>query len=106
MTKAYDGVKEGLNEALTFGKGKKTGAVVHHIEVMSDDGMDQEDFEGLIAGLRDVAAYERGERDGFVTNVPTSVDVGAARASIPGALSILARAGVGQKPVKGDELLT
>lgn len=29
----------------------------------------------------------------------------AARADIPGALAILARAGVGNKPVKGDELL-
>jgi hypothetical protein len=30
----------------------------------------------------------------------------AARADIPRALAILARAGVGKKPMKGDELLT
>ena len=29
----------------------------------------------------------------------------AARADIPGALAILARAGVGKRPVKGDELV-
>ena len=46
---------------------------------MSDEGMDKEDFEGLIAGLRDVAAYQRGEREGFVTHVPTTVDVRAIR---------------------------
>ena len=42
---------------------------------MSDEGMDKEDFEGLIAGLRDVAAYQRGAREGFVTHVPAKVDV-------------------------------
>jgi putative transcriptional regulator len=46
---------------------------------MSDKGMDKEDFEGLIAGLRDVAAYRRGAREGFVTHVPASVDVRAIR---------------------------
>ena len=46
---------------------------------MSDEGMDKEDFEGLIAGLRDVAAYQRGAREGFITHVPTSVDVRSIR---------------------------
>lgn len=43
--------------------------------------MHPEDFEGLIAGLRSVAAYERGERAGFVTHVPAAVDVRAIRAA-------------------------
>ena len=46
---------------------------------MSDEGMDKEDFEGLIAGLRDVAAYQRGAREGFITHVPPSVDVRSIR---------------------------
>ena len=46
---------------------------------MSDEGMDKEDFEGLIAGLRDVAAYQRGAREGFVTHVPSTVDVRSIR---------------------------
>ena len=41
--------------------------------------MDKEDFEGLIAGLRDVAAYQRGAREGFITHVPPSVDVRSIR---------------------------
>ncbi len=42
--------------------------------------MDPEDFERMIAGLRDVAAYQRGAREGFVTHVPATVDVRAIRA--------------------------
>jgi len=41
--------------------------------------MDKEDLDGLIAGLKGVAAYQRGEREGFVTHVPTAVDVRAIR---------------------------
>ena len=41
--------------------------------------MHPDDFEGLIAGLRDVAAYQRGEREGFITHVPPTVDVRAIR---------------------------
>ena len=41
--------------------------------------MPPDDFEGLIAGLRDVAAYRRGAREGFVTHVPAAVDVRAIR---------------------------
>ncbi len=32
--------------------------------------MHPEDFEGLLAGLRSVADYERGKREGFVTHAP------------------------------------
>ncbi|HQS68493.1 MAG: transcriptional regulator [Novosphingobium sp. 28-62-57] len=33
MSEAYDSVMEGLNEALAFARGEKTGAVVHQVEV-------------------------------------------------------------------------
>jgi putative transcriptional regulator len=47
----------------------------------ADKHMHPEDFEGLLAGLRSVADYERGKREGFVTHVPASVDVRAIRAA-------------------------
>lgn len=47
---------------------------------MSVEYMDDEDFAGLMSGLRDVAAYQRGEREGFVTHVPANVDVRTIRA--------------------------
>lgn len=47
---------------------------------MSDDAMDKQDFEMMLAGLRDVADYQKGKRDGFVTHVPARVDVRAIRA--------------------------
>ena len=37
MREAYDRIKEGLNEALAFAQGEKTGAIVHTIEVPSVD---------------------------------------------------------------------
>jgi putative transcriptional regulator len=37
MSEAYDSIKEGLNEALAFAQGHKSGAVVHSIEVPSVD---------------------------------------------------------------------
>jgi putative transcriptional regulator len=37
MSKAFDSLMEGLNEALEFAKGKETGAVVHRIEVPDVD---------------------------------------------------------------------
>ena len=39
--------------------------------------MDDEDFNSLMRGMREVAAYEAGAREGFVTHVPPSVDVRA-----------------------------
>lgn len=48
-------------------------------DVMGVDVMDKEDFDGFVAGLRDVADYKRGKREGFVTHVPASVDVRAIR---------------------------
>ncbi len=37
MGKAFDSVAQGLREALAFAEGKKTGAVVHRIEVPEVD---------------------------------------------------------------------
>lgn len=42
--------------------------------------MHPDDFAGLIDGMKNVAAYMRGEREGFVTHVPASVDVRTIRA--------------------------
>lgn len=46
---------------------------------MRAEGMDKEDFADLVAGLRDVAAWRRGAREGFVAHVPATVDVRAIR---------------------------
>lgn len=43
------------------------------------DFMHPDDFAGLIDGMKNVAAYVRGEREGFVTHVPASVDVRSIR---------------------------
>lgn len=37
MSEVYDSVMNGLNEALAFARGGKTGAVVHHVEVPAVD---------------------------------------------------------------------
>ncbi len=37
MTKAFDSLMEGLNEALDFARGKDTGAVVHEVAVPAVD---------------------------------------------------------------------
>ena len=47
--------------------------------VVSDDGMDAEDFPGMIESLHDVADWKNGKRKGFVTHVPDSIDVRAIR---------------------------
>lgn len=41
--------------------------------------MDQEDFDGIVQGLREVARYRRGEREGFVVHAPDQVDVASIR---------------------------
>ena len=45
----------------------------------SDDTMHEEDFADLVAGLKDVGAYRAGNRDGFVTHAPDTVDVRSIR---------------------------
>jgi putative transcriptional regulator len=47
---------------------------------MSDDMMDKEDFDSLIAGLKDVRDYKHGKREGFVAHVPPQVNVRSIRA--------------------------
>lgn len=37
MSEVYESLMEGLNEALAFARGEKTGAVVHHVAVPSVD---------------------------------------------------------------------
>lgn len=37
MSKAFEQIMEGLNEAMAFARGENTGAVVHHIEVPTID---------------------------------------------------------------------
>ena len=49
---------------------------------MNDDMMDKDDFDGLIAGLKDVRAYISGQRDGFVAHVPAHVNVRNIRAKM------------------------
>jgi putative transcriptional regulator len=48
---------------------------------MSSDHIDDEDIQGLMAGMRDVADYQRGKREGFITHVPRAVNVEAIRAA-------------------------
>lgn len=37
MSEVYESLMEGLNEALAFARGEKTGAIVHRIEVPAVD---------------------------------------------------------------------
>lgn len=37
MSETYDSMIEGLNEALAFARGEKTGAIVHRVEVPDVD---------------------------------------------------------------------
>lgn len=37
MSEVYNGVMDGLNEALAFARGAKTGAIVHQVEVPAVD---------------------------------------------------------------------
>ncbi|WP_373489151.1 helix-turn-helix domain-containing protein [Blastomonas sp.] len=46
---------------------------------MSDDMINDDDFAGLVSGLRDVAEWRLGQRDGFIARVPETIDVRAIR---------------------------
>jgi len=46
---------------------------------VSDEVMNEEDFNGLVQGLREVADWQQGKRDGFVAHVPDTIDVRAIR---------------------------
>jgi putative transcriptional regulator len=43
--------------------------------------MNEEDFEAVLAGLRDVKRFEQGDREGFVVHAPEAVDVRSIRAA-------------------------
>ncbi len=71
MSEAYERIKEGLNEALAFAQGAKTGAIVHHIEVPSVDvaairastGMSQSQFARSIGVAKGTLLnWEHGRR--------------------------------------------
>ncbi len=63
MSEVYESLMEGLNEALAFARGEKTGAIVHQMEVPTVDvaairpstGLSQGDFArsiGVAKGTR------------------------------------------------------
>jgi len=69
MSKAFDSIKQGLEEALDFSKGKKTKAVVHDISpvdvknIRHKVGMSQNEFAssfGISAST--LRHWERGDR--------------------------------------------
>jgi putative transcriptional regulator len=47
MTKAFDDIMAGLNEAMAFAQGQQTGTVVHNIEVPAIDVADIRARTGL-----------------------------------------------------------
>ena len=71
MTTAFDGIMEGLNDAIAYAKGDKTRALVHHIEVPSVDvaairaktGLSQRDFAQSIGVAKGTLLnWEQGRR--------------------------------------------
>jgi putative transcriptional regulator len=71
MTKAFEHIMDGLNDAIAYAEGKKTGGVVHHIEVPSVDvaairaktGMSQRDFAQSIGVAKGTLLnWEQGRR--------------------------------------------
>lgn len=71
MSKAYQQIKEGLDEALAFARGEKTGAVIHQIAVPSVDvaairattGLSQSEFAKSIGVAKGTLLnWEHGRR--------------------------------------------
>ena len=71
MTTAFDGIMEGLNDAIAYAKGDKTRALVHHIEVPSVDvaairaktGLSQREFAQSIGVAKGTwLNWEQGRR--------------------------------------------
>ena len=71
MTKAFDSIKQGLNEALAHAGGADTGAVVHEIHVPEPDvaairahsGLSQREFARSIGvALGTLQGWEQGRR--------------------------------------------
>lgn len=71
MSKAFESVMEGLNEAIGFAKGMDTGAVIHHVNVPTVDvarvrattGLSQSAFAKSIGVARGTLLnWEQGRR--------------------------------------------
>jgi len=71
MTKAYDTIRTGLEDALAHAKGKSTGAVVHQIKVPEPDvaairaksGLSQAEFARSIGvAVGTLRGWEQGRR--------------------------------------------
>ena len=71
MTKAYNSIKKGLNEALAHARGDDVGAVVHEVRVPDPDvaairaksGLSQRDFARSIGvALGTLQGWEQGRR--------------------------------------------
>jgi putative transcriptional regulator len=69
MSKAFDSIKQGLDEALGFSKGKKEKAVVHEFtpvdvkNIRSKVGMSQNEFASAFGiSVSTLRHWERGDR--------------------------------------------
>ena len=69
MSKAFDSIKQGLDEALEFSKGKKSRAVVHAFSpvdvknIRANIGMSQSEFASAFGiSVSTLRHWERGDR--------------------------------------------
>ena len=69
MTKAFDSIKQGLDEAIEFSKGKKTKAVVHEFtpldvkKIRAKVNMSQSEFASAFGiSVSTLRRWERGDR--------------------------------------------
>lgn len=69
MTKAFDSIKQGLDEALDYSKGKKSKAIVHEFSpvdvknIRSKIGMSQSEFASAFGiSVSTLRHWERGDR--------------------------------------------
>ena len=69
MSKAFDSIKQGLDEALEFSKGKKSKAVVHAFSpvdvknIRANIGMSQSEFASAFGiSVSTLRHWERGDR--------------------------------------------
>ena len=69
MSKAFESIKQGLNEAIEFSKGNTTGAVVHKFspldvkKIRSNIGLSQNEFATAFGiSVSTLRHWERGDR--------------------------------------------
>ena len=63
MSKAFDSIKQGLDEALEFSKGKKGKAVVHEFTPVDVKNMSQNEFASAFGiSVSTLRHWERGDR--------------------------------------------